>query len=163
MKVFPLETLLRTREHREQRALQAVNDQRLVLTEAQHQMDAVQARLDVIVNEEQRLDSWLADGASISTCDVTKLTNIDERRALLRERAAAVNEELRVAREHVEQERRKLAECLSGYRRARAKKDSAEVQRERWQTREKALSDRRDEQAADEYTLSRYFSTERTQ
>jgi len=163
MKAFPLETLLRTREHRERRALHAVNEQRLLLAEAQRQLDAVQARLDVILNEEKRLDDWLSGGASLGDCDVTKFTNIDERRALLRERAAAVNEELRAASDHVDAERRKLAECLAGYRRARAKKDSADVQRERWQAREKSLSDRRDEHAADEYTLSRYLSTERTQ
>jgi hypothetical protein len=163
MKAFPLETLLRTREHRERRALQAVNEQRLVLNESQRQANEVQARLDVIINEEKRLDDWLAGGASLGDCDGTKFTHIDERRALLRERAAAVSEELRVANDLVDVERRKLAECLAGYRRARAKKDSAEVQRERWQTREKSLGDRRDENAADEYTLSRYWSTERAQ
>jgi hypothetical protein len=163
VKQFPLETLLRTREHRERRALQLVNEQRLALTEAQRQMDAVQARLDVILNEEKRLDDWLAGGPTLGDCGVTKFTSIDARRGLLRERAVVVNQELRVASERVDQERRKLAECLTGYRRARAKKDSAEVQRERWQTREKSLAERRDEHLADEYTLSRYLSTERTQ
>jgi len=161
MKAFPLQTLLRTREHRELRALQAVNEQRLALGEAEQKMDAVQARLDVVLNEERRLDDWLAGGPSLGPCEVSRFTNIDERRALLRERAAAINEELRVARENVEAERHRLAERLTDYRRARAKKDSAELQRGRWQAREQSLNERRDEHAADEYTLSRYLLTER--
>jgi hypothetical protein len=162
MKAFPLQTLLRTREHREHRAMQVVNDQRIVLARAMRDMDAVQARLDIITNEEARLEQWLAEGPSLGDCGVNKFTGIDERRGLLRERAAAVNEELCKARERVEQERHKLAECITAYRRARAKKDSAEVQRDRWRTREKSLDERRDEHATDEYTLSRYLLTERS-
>src|SRR5689334_8958718 len=122
MKQFPLETPLRPREHRERRPLQPVNEQPLVPTEAQRQMDAVQAGLDAIVIEEELLYAALAGGATLGDCDVTKFKSIDARRALLRGRAAVVNQELCAAGERVDQERRKLAECLTGYRRAGAKK-----------------------------------------
>lgn len=162
MKTFPLETLLRTREHRERRALQEVSEQRIVLGQAVAAMNAVQSRFDELVREDVRLASRLAEGASLAECGVDTFTTIDKRRALVRERAAAVNEELRAASARVDEERRKLADRLLGYRRARAKKDSADLQRDRWQAHEKMLNDRRDEHAADEYNLSRYFSTERS-
>lgn len=161
MKPFPLETLLRTREHRERRAMQAVVEQRAALAVCVREMEAIRARLVVITSEEARLADGLAAGPRHGEYDITRLTSIDDRRALLREQSAAVQAELRAASDKVDEERRKLADCLYGYRRARAKKDSASVQRDRWQTRQKSLDDRRDEHAAEEYTSSRYVLTER--
>ena len=162
MKPFPLQTLLRTREHREQRALQEVMELRFALAARMQEAAAVQARLDVVTAEEQRLENWLVEQTTQPGCPVKAFTGIDDRRGLLREQNAAITEELQAANAKVDEARLALAEGIRTYRRARAKKDSAAVQRQHWERREKSLDDRRDENAAEEYTLSRYFLTERS-
>jgi hypothetical protein len=154
VKPFPLGTLLRVREHREQRALQVVNEDKARLGAALAAMQAVRARLGAIEQEERNLTERLTSNKG--QCGATALAGIDARRALLRDKKAATLEELARANEVVEQARRALAKSIHAYRQMRAMKDSAVVQRDRWEVQERHLSERRDEIVAEDYVASRY-------
>jgi hypothetical protein len=154
MKPFPLGTLLRVREHREQRALQVVNEDKAKLGAALSAMQAVRARLAAIEQEERNLAERLT--STKGQCVATALASIDARRGLLRDKRAATLAELEQANQVVEQARRALAKSIHAYRQARAMKDSAVVQRDRWEVQERHLSERRDETVAEDYVASRY-------
>jgi hypothetical protein len=162
VKSFPLQTLLKVREHREKRALQVVAEQKAQLESRLREMQAVSAKLDALRAEQAALATRLL-GSGGNGLSVAGLANIDARRALLRDQAVAVSEELEVARRAVERARASFSESVRAYRQLRAKKDSTLVQRDAWLAREQQQADQRDELLAEDLIMSRYVRTERPQ
>jgi hypothetical protein len=159
VKAFPLETLLKVREHREKRALQVVTDNKAQLTARLNEMQAVNARLTANRDQQNTLALRLSSGGG--GLSVAELSNIDERRGLLRDQAVKISEELEQARKTVERAREVFAQSVHAYRQMRAKKDSTLVQRDKWDAREQHQADQRDEAAAEDLIMSRYIRTER--
>jgi putative cell wall-binding protein len=158
MKPFPLEKLLRVREHREQLALQLVNEHKAALGARLAEVQAVRDKLTAVENEERMLIERMATSKAVTNS--VGLAGIDARRALLRDKKVVINEELKEAQDALEEARQTLARSIHAYRQARAMKDSAVVQRDRWHVQEQQISERRDETAAEELTASQYTVAE---
>lgn len=160
MKKFPLEALLRTREHRERMALQVVAARRRDLAARVDEVAAIDSRIADVNREDALLTQRVAEGIALHELGAASLTTIETRRALLRDVLTVLNAHREKAELAVQQARNILSETIRDYRRALARRDSAVEQRQRWQAGEVRLADRRDESATEEHIMSRYQTLE---
>lgn len=158
MKRYPLQTLVRLREHRTEAARQRVLEKQ---REAQSCRDAclkLEGEIIALQFEQSQQRARLLDpppaGVPWSNALVQREAHIE----LLGEQAEAARQRLFKAQETLRAAEAALAEARAEFFRAKARQDALEKRRDVWRGEQSSLEARQEEGAAEDLLQARHFA-----
>lgn len=159
MKRYPLQTLLRLRAHRTDKARLVVLEKRAAVRTCQEACERIQGAIRALeaerASQRQRLSAPPPEGQPWAVAMEQRQAHID----LLGEQVVAEQGRLAKAREQLAAAERELEQARQEWTRARAREDALEQRRDAWQGEQRALQGRREEEAAADLVQARARTT----
>lgn len=158
MKRYPLQTLIKLREHRTEAARQRVLERQ---REAQACRDActrVQAEITGLGNERRSQRARLLDPPPPGVPWPNALAQREAHIELLGERAEAARQRLAKAQEALRAAEAAVAEARTEFFRAKARLDALEKRRDVWRGEQSVLEARQEEGAAEDLLQARHLA-----
>lgn len=152
---FPLETLVRLREHRTELARQVLLDRQRATRECQDKCAAIQGEIQALrrdrVQQRAQLLAPPPPGMPWPAALEQRERHIDH----LAELAVAAQARLKNAEQALRQAEQAQDEARAAYFRARARQEALEKRRDAWRRDQRTAQGRRDEAAAEDLLLGR--------
>ncbi len=156
---FPLNTLIRLREHRTEAARQVLLQKQALTQQCREQCVRIEGELDGLrrdrVQQRAQLMAPPPPGIPWTSALEQRERHIDH----LAELAAAAQGRLKQAQQALTQAEKAQDEARAAYFRARARQEALEKRRDHWQREQRALQVRREENAAEELMQGRRPAT----
>lgn len=155
MKRYPLETLLRLREHRTESARQALQEKQRQTQACRDACARIHDEIETIARERSHQRARMVDPPPAGIPWPQALEQRERHIEHLAELAVAAQGRLRQAQAALRQAEQAQDEARAAYFRARARQEALEKRRELWRREARGLEHRREEAAAEDLLLGR--------
>lgn len=161
MKRYPLQTLLRLREHRTESARMVVLDKQRAAQACRDACTVIEGEIIALRFERSQQRARLMDAPPPGVPWATAMTQREGHIELLGLQEQAAQQRLVQAQQALAEAEQALAEARTAYLRAKARQEALEKRRDLWGGEQRALDVRQEELASADLMLARRIQTDR--